>query len=107
MDAIPVLPRGGGGGGAVVDVVVTVVCDQRSSGAVLRTSVPATIPPLLFGVVVVIAGVGEVVRHAVHEFGDGASNVLVEVRLELSLEVEALVLSRLVLLVVVHPLQLS
>lgn len=93
MDAISMLCSG------------AAIVPRQRVGTILRTPF-AAIPPL-FPVLIVIAYIGEVVRGTVHELRDSAGNVLVQVRLQLSLEVEALVLAGLVLLVVVDPLELS
>lgn len=98
MDAVPVL--------CPPDNAV----GRRPVGAILRAPFGTVViaPPLpLVGVLVIVADLRQVVRRMVHELRDSTGDVLVEVRLQLSLEVEALVLSGLVLLVVVDPLQLS
>ncbi len=107
-----VVRRSRGSRGGVYAILVlgsgssaVVVRGRWRKGTVLRPSFASS--PSVFRILVVIADVGEVVRHAVDELGDGASDVLVKVRLQLSLEVQALLLSSLVLLVVVNPLQLS
>lgn len=96
MGAIPMWPSRSAG----IDL------RDRWQSAVLRTPFAAVISPFRM-LVVFVRDIGDVAGHSVHELGDRTGNVLVQVRLQLALEVEALVLSGLVLFVVVHPLQLS